>query len=268
MIGRTIAEAMCWYYSSTLFLLMPPPVGALFLLVWTGAFFWRLMYRPSARRTPRDYVGLRPLGSSIPWLGAAILTMLITYVAFTLASDHLFPHRPPSVDYFARYSASPWGWTATAFLFAVGAPMMEEFLFRGVVQHALERRFGPVASISGAALLFSVSHLRPEQFADFFVFGAAAGVLVYRTRSLWAGIAMHSTINGCIVLMPEKLGLTSVGTGHNATPFWGSVAVALAGAVVFTALVSRIRSAPAAVRSAVLESSGVSPSDPPPVALE
>lgn len=267
MIGPTIAEAIFWYYSSTLFLLMPPPVGGLFLIVWTGAFFWRLIYRPSARRASRDAVGLRPLGPSVPWLGAAILMVVIMYVAFVVASDHVFPHDSPSLDYLARYSLRPWGgWATIAFLIVVGAPMMEEFVFRGVVQHALERRFGPAIGISGAALLFSMIHLRPAQLADFFVFGAASGLLVYRTRSLWAGIAMHSMTNGCILLMGQISGLSLVGHNRLALPFWACAAAFVVAALIFAALLSRIQSAPITPAPALDGNADTRP-DTPPVAL-
>jgi len=267
MIGPTIAEAMAWYFSSVLYLLMPPLVGVVFLITWTALFAWRLMIRPGAHRATPDDVGLRPIGRSVPWLVVAILTAVILYLSFILASDHLFPHEAPSWDYFAKYNARAWGWAATTLVTVVVAPLMEEFIFRGVVQHALVRRFGPVVGISGAALLFSMIHLRPRQLADFFVFGAASGLLVYRTRSLWAGIATHSTINGCILLLAQKPDLPFVGNNHSATPLWGSVAVAVAAAMAFIALLSRIHSAPVAAPAAMLDSNTVAPSDAPPIAL-
>jgi membrane protease YdiL (CAAX protease family) len=244
MIGATIAEAFSWAFSSALFLVMPPAAGAIFLAVWTWAFVWRLMYRPSVRRASREEVGLRRIGPSVPWLAAAIVAGFVMYLAFVVASDRLFPHRLPDTDYFAMYRARPWGWVPIAILVAVAGPLMEEFIFRGAVQHALIRRFGPAIGITGASLLFAISHFRPQQIGDFFVFGAVSGLLVYRTRSLFAGIAMHSTFNASLLLMSTRPDLPFVGDDHRSTPFWGCVAIALIAALAFFALLSRIRSAP------------------------
>ena len=54
---------------------------------------------------------------------------------------------------------SSWGWVVLILLTCVGAPLVEELFFRGLLQTRLVGRFGPVAGIVGASLVFGAAHL-------------------------------------------------------------------------------------------------------------
>lgn len=82
------------------------------------------------------------------------------------------------------------------------APLLEEFIFRGLLQTALLevlgwRRRWPIVLLSAA--LFSLVHATgvPWQvLPGLFVLGVVLGWLVERTGSLWPSIGVHAAFNG------------------------------------------------------------------------
>ncbi len=77
----------------------------------------------------------------------------------------------------------------------VMAPLVEELLFRGMVQGALVERFGTFVGITGASLLFAVAHFQVLQFPALLLVGVCLGVLVRLTKRIGAAIWAHVTFN-------------------------------------------------------------------------
>ncbi|NTU79384.1 MAG: CPBP family intramembrane metalloprotease [Chloroflexales bacterium] len=161
-----------------------------FFLLPALAFLWL------TRQPPRAALKLNPLslGSAarcflvglLSWAGFAFCSSLTTAL---LASLQL--PGPSQAAVAAGSSDTPW-----AFLVMVVAvaPLCEELLFRGVLLHAYELRVGAHA-IWLVALLFALVHLSVEQMLGAFFVGLIAGWVVYRTRSLWAGVLVHLGTN-------------------------------------------------------------------------
>lgn len=78
----------------------------------------------------------------------------------------------------------------------VVAPVLEEYLFRGVVQRNLELRVGAVWSIVITSLLFGAIHVIPQQVVAATAAGLVLGMVYYITRSLNSVIAIHVVNNG------------------------------------------------------------------------
>ncbi|MCL2540101.1 MAG: CPBP family intramembrane metalloprotease [Firmicutes bacterium] len=74
----------------------------------------------------------------------------------------------------------------------------EEFLFRGIILNGL-RKYGMWASVLISALCFMLMHGNIQQTAYTFFLGIMLGYVVYKTRSLWAGIILHF-VNNFIVI--------------------------------------------------------------------
>ncbi|MDR2886238.1 MAG: CPBP family intramembrane metalloprotease [Rikenellaceae bacterium] len=87
------------------------------------------------------------------------------------------------------------GWL-TILTTVVMAPILEELLFRGLLQHSTVNRYGPVAGIVIAAAVFGVIHFIPQQVVNAFALGLVLGWVYYKTRSLTAVILMHAANNG------------------------------------------------------------------------
>ncbi len=82
----------------------------------------------------------------------------------------------------------------------VGAPMVEELFFRGLLLRSLLGRTPPAVAIVISALLFALAHFEAVQFAGLAVFGVVLGILAWRTRRLAPGIGAHAAFNAAAVI--------------------------------------------------------------------
>ncbi len=96
------------------------------------------------------------------------------------------------------------GWAVVVVLAVVGAPLVEELLFRGLIQGAFTRRTGAVPAIFITALIFSFAHIFNEgPAAPLLIFpsGVILGYLRYRTGRLAAGMIAHATFNASLFVV-------------------------------------------------------------------
>ncbi len=82
------------------------------------------------------------------------------------------------------------------------SPIVEEFLFRGVLQTYLKQHLGRRSALLLASFLFALCHLAPTQglgniplIFSLFVFALFLGFLYEKRQSLFASIALHMTFN-------------------------------------------------------------------------
>jgi hypothetical protein len=97
-------------------------------------------------------------------------------------------------------ATDPLGVVVLVLIVGIGAPIVEEIFYRGLLQRALTRRFGVWPGIAGSALLFGVSHLQMLQLPALVLFGVVLGLLAERTGRLAAPIAAHIVFNMITVL--------------------------------------------------------------------
>jgi membrane protease YdiL (CAAX protease family) len=83
---------------------------------------------------------------------------------------------------------------------AVGAPIVEELFFRGLLLRSLLGHTPPAVAIVISALLFALAHFEAIQFAGLAVFGVVLGVLAWRTRRLTPGIGAHAAFNAAALI--------------------------------------------------------------------
>lgn len=96
-----------------------------------------------------------------------------------------------------------------AFIFTAGViPMLEEILFRGLLQNMLADYLSPKKAIVIASLIFAGCHYSPSQGAynapllcSLFVTSLFLGIIYMRYNSLWASIGMHGAVNGIMMLV-------------------------------------------------------------------
>ena len=92
----------------------------------------------------------------------------------------------------------------------LGAPLVEEVLFRGLLFAGLRPRLGPIWTVVITAALWAAAHLgaAPLFFAlMIFFMGILLGVLMLRFGSLWVPIACHTTWNLVSTLTLYQAGL-------------------------------------------------------------
>ena len=83
----------------------------------------------------------------------------------------------------------------------VGAPIVEELFFRGLLLRAIAARYSDGVAVVGSAVLFAAIHLQPLQFPGLALFGLVAGYCAHRTRRLGMGMFAHAAFNATSVVV-------------------------------------------------------------------
>lgn len=79
-------------------------------------------------------------------------------------------------------------------------PILEEFLFRGVILHMF-RKFGDLFALVISTLFYVMVEETYTSFISTFLFSIAAGYFVLHSRSIFTGILMHIFYNLVIVIL-------------------------------------------------------------------
>lgn len=208
---------LIWYIGSSVvvgmaFMMKPPllPAGLapILVLLLFGVLLRGYLLRPGDRHPAYHWATLRARalrGATLQWTLIAAPVLLTLFWALQQVYLRLVPVPPESFNPFEAVTASAAG-RLTIALMAVGiAPVLEEFVFRGLIQRSLERRWGTVGGITGAAALFAAMHALPWIFPLHFFLGMAFGFAVYASRSIWSGVVLHAA-NNSIALMGILLG--------------------------------------------------------------
>jgi uncharacterized protein len=152
----------------------------------------------------QDY-GLRsegwdaPLGFAAGLLTQLLLIPLLYGPIFWLTDLDSSDLEDPARGLTDRATDS-FGVTMLILIVGIGAPIVEEIFYRGLLQRSLERRFGVWPGILGSALLFGLSHFQLLQLPALVLFGIVLGLLAQRTGRLAAPIAAHIVFNMTTVL--------------------------------------------------------------------
>ncbi|AQX84806.1 CPBP family intramembrane metalloprotease [Elizabethkingia bruuniana] len=76
------------------------------------------------------------------------------------------------------------------------APILEEILFRGIIQKGLiNKGISPVKAIIISAIVFGVVHGNPWQFMGAAILGSILGLVYYKTKTLLLPIMLHAFNN-------------------------------------------------------------------------
>jgi uncharacterized protein len=107
-----------------------------------------------------------------------------------------------AVRYLKMTLGSPPMLAVALFTILIAAPVMEEYLFRGLLQNWLKQHLGKKAAILIAAFCFALFHLAPSQglgnislIVSLFSFACFLGFIYERQASLFASIGLHMTFN-------------------------------------------------------------------------
>jgi membrane protease YdiL (CAAX protease family) len=95
-----------------------------------------------------------------------------------------------------------------AFVAILGAPVVEEILFRGILYPALKQRGWPHLALWGTSLLFALTHANTATFLPLTFFAMVLVFLYERTGNLIAPILTHSLFNAanyCALVFQSEL---------------------------------------------------------------
>ena len=88
---------------------------------------------------------------------------------------------------------------------AVGAPLVEELFFRGLLLRSLAGAFPAPVAIVVSGLLFGLAHFEPVQFLGLAAVGMVFGALAWYTGRLGPSIGAHMAFNAAAVLSSVHL---------------------------------------------------------------
>jgi membrane protease YdiL (CAAX protease family) len=94
----------------------------------------------------------------------------------------------------------PTGVVLLVLIVVIGAPIVEELFFRGLLLRSIERQFGTTWAVVGSAVVFGVSHFELLQLPALIAFGVVLALLAVRTRRLGPGIFAHMAFNTVTVI--------------------------------------------------------------------
>ena len=138
---------------------------------------------------------------SILMTGALIIGVML----FTLVYQTAIGEQPIQPELILFLNAMNSGYAGLAVVFlagAIGAPVLEEILFRGQLQGAIQKKLedrrsqrAPIYAIAITSAVFSLIHFQPLAIPPLFVAGAAFGWIRWRSGSLALPIAAHVLMN-------------------------------------------------------------------------
>lgn len=137
---------------------------------------------------------------------AHYLLLLVMVPATSLLCEPLLMWIP-TPDWFIRLmeSMTQGNVWVTLLSVAVLAPLLEEFLCRGLILRGLLAHTSTARAIMWSSLIFALIHLNPWQAIPAFVLGCLFGWVYYRTGNLWTTVFMHSVNNSLAVLLQRWL---------------------------------------------------------------
>jgi membrane protease YdiL (CAAX protease family) len=138
-----------------------------------------------------------PVGLGLGVLLQAIVVPLL-YLPFWWAVD--FDDVAAEARALTDKATDPIGVLLLATIVVIGAPIVEELFFRGLLYRSIQHRWGAVWAIVGSALVFGFTHLQLLQLPGLVMFGLVTALLVYRTDRLGTAIWTHVGFNGYTVV--------------------------------------------------------------------
>lgn len=178
-------------------------VGTLF--PWIALAGWPLFVTRWKGNGPRIDLGFRLTWSDTGWgvlAGFVGLTFagIVALITQAIAGD--FSSAAGDVALELRDEGPFWALLLFAVMIMVGAPIVEEIAFRGLIFNALRKKgLGAVTTIIITAVIFSAFHFEPIRFFLLLPIGLVYGWVRWKTGSLGAAIVAHGVNNAPAALV-------------------------------------------------------------------
>ena len=103
------------------------------------------------------------------------------------------------------YDTAKGGWVVLLIVvIVVGAPLVDELVYRGLLQTAARRRFPGWVAVVGVAAFFALIHFRWVEYPGLFAFGLVLGSCAFVTRRLGMSILAHVAFNATALFMVAR----------------------------------------------------------------
>lgn len=178
----------------------PGATAAMFIPLWIA--FAITVHRVATRRGEAPF-GRRPFARTVDivWFLAGIAAQFVIGVVYWALPIDMDDVGRPAREIFDRANENPFGVALLALAVGVGAPIMEELFYRGVVHRGfvlafrrtgLVQRFAPILLSSA---VFAVIHFQVLQFGALFAVGLLCAYAYQKTSRIISAIAVHAGFN-------------------------------------------------------------------------
>ena len=167
------------------------------------------MLRWVAHRAGTDFrpdFGMR--FATTDWLGIplGIFCQVVLMNVVNWPLNKWFPDtfNPQRIETRARdmVDAADGAWFIVLFVVVVvGAPLVEELVYRGFIQGGLQARLGSTWALIITAAWFTVVHLEPIEFPGLFAFALVLGFCYRRTQRVGLSMVTHLAFNATGLLL-------------------------------------------------------------------
>ncbi len=139
-------------------------------------------------------------------IGIISLNLLIDFIW-----NLLYPLFPSLLDEYSTFldnytSTSPFTMVLIIILGSFGAGIIEELMFRGLIQRSFLSKYDPNVAILLTSAMFGVIHFNIVQGISTFFIGIFLGIITYKSKSIYPAITAHIT-NNLISLILINLGI-------------------------------------------------------------
>ncbi len=142
------------------------------------------------RFRPIDLVGV-PIGVFLQLAAVPLLYVpLQHWWPDTFANDELEQRAQDLAD-----SAGGWSTVVLTLIVVIGAPFVEELVYRGMLQRSAMRTIGVAPGLVATALWFAVIHFSPIEIPGLFLAGLTFGGCVVVTKRIGPAIVTHMAFN-------------------------------------------------------------------------
>ena len=188
--------------------IVPTWVLAVSALVLWGPFIGVLLWT-SKRRGSGNFAEDFSLNFQVKDLWGVplgIASQLLLVVVVTLPFQWLFPSlfNSEAVEKRANdlFDAAHGAWIVLlVVIVVVCAPVVEEIVYRGFIQHNLGVAYGARISVLIASFWFAAVHLQLAEFPGLFAFALVLGVCFARTKRLGLSIVTHIAFNATALVV-------------------------------------------------------------------
>lgn len=188
----------------------PDPMSIIFGLVASAAVQLFLMWLYLRKNDRMAMMGLNDFGQIALHKATGLAFLLvITAMAFNFVyATYVIPGIGMQEDMekiLAGIARTPPNMVVMFLAIAVAAPVVEELLFRGLLQNALTKYLPVWGAIVLSSFLFSLVHLQPYAIPGLMSLSIAFGYLYHRTGSLRTNIILHMANNAFALLVSQFL---------------------------------------------------------------
>jgi uncharacterized protein len=174
--------------------------------LWFGLLGVPLLVSYRMGRGPVQDYGLRLTGRDVP-VGAfwgfvtQLLIIPLIYIPLFWLTDISGDDLQEPARGLTERATDPVGVVLLVLIVGIGAPIVEEIFYRGLLQRVLIRLLGTWPGVILTAVLFGVVHFQFLQLPALAVFGLVAGILTLRTGRLGPAIVAHVAFNMITVVL-------------------------------------------------------------------